>query len=274
MAKKSLGKTVRKTRRRKKRSTKNNLLYRRIFSVALLAFLTITFLVATHTMREAKRRLIHTFEHPAFSRKYVVRGIDVSHHNAFIDWKRLNDENISFAYLKSTEGVSHKDRDYARNHKLAREAGLSTGSYHFYSFGVDGREQARHFIRNSCVLPRDMIPAIDVEHSPANKPASGKEELLRVVEELKALSDALFAHYGKPPVLYTNKECYKKYIEGRFPENPLWICDLRNEPSVASDTWAIWQFSHTGIIPGVANEVDLNYYRHSFADFQNLLMPQ
>ena len=36
--------------------------------------------------------------------KYPVRGIDVSSYQGEIDWQTLSCENISFAFIKATEG--------------------------------------------------------------------------------------------------------------------------------------------------------------------------
>ena len=221
----------------------------------------------------SKKEIFHSFDNPYFSKKYVVRGIDVSHHNAYIHWNQLRRENITFVYLKSTEGAKHKDRDYKKNYRVAKDAGLKVGTYHFYTFGLDGKKQARHFIKNSDVTSNDMVPAIDVEHSPVNKACNDKESHRKMVDELKKLESALFTQYGKRPVIYTNKECYRMYIKGNFPENPLWICDLHNEPDGEYKNWVIWQFSHKGRINGASNDIDLNYYRYSFDDFKKLLIP-
>jgi lysozyme len=52
--------------------------------------------------------------------KYPVRGIDVSHHQDTIDWKMLTEnENISFVYIKATEGTSWEDPLYEYNIKEA-----------------------------------------------------------------------------------------------------------------------------------------------------------
>lgn len=272
MAKKQYPKTSRRTVRKRRRRKKNPI--RKFFFPIGGLILVLGIAFATYTIvRMAKRDIFHTFDHPAFTHKYFVRGVDVSHHNSFIHWERLREENVTFAYLKSTEGMSHIDRDYQRNYKLAKEAGLKVGTYHFYTFGLDGEEQAKHFMRNSSVLPNDMIPAIDVEHSSVNKACKDRKEREQVIHELKRLEQALFLHYGKRAVIYTNKDCYRAYIDRHFPENPVWICDLHTEPGAASDKWVIWQFSHTGNLPGVVGEIDLNYYRYSFADFRNLLMP-
>ena len=118
-----------------------------------------------------------------------------------------------------------------------------------------------------------MIPAIDVEHSAINRTCSDKESYTRMIKELRNLESALFKQYGKRPVIYTNKECYKMYIEDNFTDNPLWICDLHNEPGNVYKNWVIWQCSHNGKIAGVVDDLDLNYYRNSFDDFKKLLVP-
>lgn len=235
-------------------------------------FVIIVSFALFHFVWEQRQKVFNSFNEAPYMFKYSVRGVDVSHHNSFINWEQLREEKITFAYLKSTEGINHKDRDYKKNYKLAREAGLKVGTYHFYSFGVDGKKQAQHFIRNSKVISGDMIPAIDVEHSRYNRSCRTKAELQKMLKELRALESQLFEHYGKRPVIYTNKDCYRQYIENNFPDNPIWICDLHNEPNIESG-WDIWQFSHTGNIPGVIDEIDLNYYRYSFADFHKMLIP-
>lgn len=255
----------------KRRGKKNAVHTKRLIVALFVAVAAFVFLYLTYI--RLQRVVFHSFDDSPYSDAYFVRGVDVSHHNSFINWNRLREEDVTFAYLKATEGTTHIDRDYLRNYKLAREAGLKVGTYHFYTFAMDGEAQAQHFIRHAQVYTGDMLPAIDVEHSAINKPAAGKEARKRVVDELKVLENKLFEYYGKHPVIYTNKNCYRIYIDGNFPHNPLWICDLHSPPDEASDKWVIWQFSHTGNIPGVDGDVDLNFYRHSFVDFRNLLMP-
>lgn len=243
--------------------------------LSLLAFAVLLFFAIGIFLfiRYSQKEIFHSFDNHQFSKKYVVRGVDVSHHNSFINWNQLRKENITFVYLKSVEGVKHKDRDYKKNYKLAKDAGLKVGTYHFFTFGMDGKKQAQHFIRNSTVKSGDLIPAIDVEHSTINRPRNDKESYDKMIKELRSLETALFKRYEKHPVIYTNKECYRMYIKDNFPDNPLWICDLHNEPGDEYKNWVIWQFSHTGKINGTVNDIDLNYYRNSFADFKTLLLP-
>lgn len=215
-----------------------------------------------------------SFNETGFEKKYPVRGVDVSHHNEYINWLMLVEDGISFAFMKSTEGIDHTDREYEYNYHLAKEVGLKVGAYHFYTFGIDGREQAMHFINNSIVEYGDIIPAIDVEHSKVNHPVKTKGEYDKMIEELKIMEEVISEFFGARPIIYTNKDCFKLYIEDNFPNNPLWICDLHDEPSEVYGQWDMWQFSHTGNLRGAVGNIDLNFYRGSFEEFKLLLLPQ
>lgn len=207
------------------------------------------------------------------SDKYFVKGIDVSHHNPILNWDNVMEQGISFAYMKATEGNSHIDRNYRFNYELARKSNIKVGSYHFYTFALSGREQARHFLRIAQFNTGDLFPAIDVEHSPANPYSKDAKYVEMVIQELKVLENELYQHFGIHPVIYTNRDCYKLYIKGNFPENLIWMCDLHREPSKDMENWRIWQFSHKGEIPGIDGNVDLNYYRYTFEEFKELLLP-
>lgn len=249
----------------KKRINKEDQITRRVaISALLIAIVGITaFLFYKNYFREPQK-----FE----SSKYVVKGIDISHHQPIINWEMVSEQDIYFGYIKATESVDHLDRNYIYNYEQAREAQVKIGSYHFFRFGVSGRDQAQHFIRTAKCQSGDMIPAIDVEHSTINTYSDDTSYIAMIKHELMELESALYEHYGVRPLIYTNKDCYKLYIKDSFPDNPLWICDLHKEPS-DDINWKIWQFSHSGKLPGVNEKIDLNYYRYSFDEFKELLLP-
>lgn len=204
---------------------------------------------------------------------YVVRGIDLSHHNEIVEPQKLLNESVSFVYLKATEGTDHLDRNFTINYQQLRSVGIRVGAYHFYSFGVSGKLQASHFIQTAKLQSPDLIPAIDVEHSPTNPYSTDTAYVNKVIYELKVLEEELHQYYGKKPLIYTNKECYRLYIEKNFPDNLLWVVDLHNEPPLEIKNWRIWQFSHQGRVKGVNGKVDLNYYRYTLKEFDEMLLP-
>lgn len=247
----------------KKRKSDNKLK-----SITLVATLIVLFLTLGYFFY--KKSTANTFNE---SQKYQVKGVDVSHHNPILDWAEVKRQNIHFTYIKATEGITHNDRNYPYNYKLAKENNIKTGSYHFYNFGISGREQAKHFIRVAECQSGDLIPAIDVEHSPANPYSKDPIFVKSVVKELKVMENEMYEHYGVHPIIYTNTDCYKLYINNSFPNNPIWISSLNKEPSDDIKNWIIWQFTHTGELDGIVGDLDLNYFRHPFDELQKLQLP-
>ncbi len=251
------------SRKPKKRKSDNKLK-----SITLVATLIVLFLTLGYFFY--KKSTANTFNE---SQKYQVKGVDVSHHNPILDWAEVKRQNIHFTYIKATEGITHDDRNYPYNYKLAKENNIKTGSYHFYNFGISGREQAKHFIRVAECQSGDLIPAIDVEHSPANPYSKDPIFVKSVVKELKVMENEMYEHYGVHPIIYTNTDCYKLYINNSFPNNPIWISSLNKEPSDDIKNWIIWQFTHTGELDGIVGDLDLNYFRHPFDELQKLQLP-
>ncbi|WP_292542118.1 GH25 family lysozyme, partial [Mesorhizobium sp.] len=62
--------------------------------------------------------------------RFPVRGIDVSHHQGRIDWRRVAADDVAIAVIKATEGGDHVDDAFAANLREARAAGLAVGAYH------------------------------------------------------------------------------------------------------------------------------------------------
>jgi hypothetical protein len=74
-------------------------------------------------------------------------GIDVSAYQGRIDWRRVAGQQVSFAYIKASEGGDFVDRRFAANWSGAGRAGVPHGAYHFFSLCTPGLAQARNFLR-------------------------------------------------------------------------------------------------------------------------------
>ena len=90
-------------------------------------------------------------------------GIDVSHHQGEIDWRTVAANDISFAYIKATEGGDFTDDRFRANWRGAAAAGLPRGAYHFFTLCTPGEAQARHFLRTVPNDPKALPPAVDLE---------------------------------------------------------------------------------------------------------------
>lgn len=197
---------------------------------------------------------------------YPVQGVDVSHYQGEIDWTQLSQQDVSFAYIKATEGSSFTDERFAENWTAAQQAGIFTGAYHFFSFDSAGDTQADNFIS---VVPRvenTLPPVIDLEFY--GDKADNPPPVSEVSEKLDALIGRLTAYYGVAPVIYTTEACRKRYLKGAYGNCPLWIRSVFAEPE--AENWCFWQYNSRGRLEGYDGEeqlIDLNVYHGSRAEF-------
>ncbi|NLG24483.1 MAG: hypothetical protein GX558_03950 [Clostridiales bacterium] len=204
--------------------------------------------------------------------RYPVRGVDVSSHQGEIDWPTLAGQDLSFAYIKATEGSTFVDPRYSANAAGGRDAGLRVGAYHFFSYDSPGASQAASFVATIDARPGDLPPAVDVEFYGAYEKSPAPAE--QAVAQLTALVDALIAQYGVPPVLYATGRAYRLYIEGRFDACPIWIRDVFFAPRLPDGrTWTFWQYADRGRLAGYAGRerfIDLNVFAGSAQEFAAL----
>lgn len=200
--------------------------------------------------------------------KYEIHGIDVSHHNAKIDWDKLkasiSDEvRIDFAYIKATEGATHVDRQFERNWSEATRVGIKKGAYHFYNPRVLSERQAQNFIKKVKMEAGDLPPVLDLEIN-AGRPdeiiINGVRNWLTLIEQ----------HYGVKPIIYTNEHYYKRYIAGNFDDYPLWLAGYSRThlDDLAENARVLfWQHSEKGWAPGIKGFVDFNVFLHPKEDW-------
>ena len=203
---------------------------------------------------------------------YPVRGADVSHYQGAIDWTKLKGAGLSFVYIKATEGDDSVDDEFARNWKGASDAGLAKGAYHFYDFCKAGSAQAANFIRTVPAEAGDLPPTVDIEQSRdcAKMPTKAAFQ-----KSLKAFLAKVETAYGRQPVLYVNDSIYKQFLSGADDGLKLWISDPHHQAPVMPDQkpWALWQFSFTGHLAGIAGEVDLDVFNGTPQMLASLTQP-
>jgi GH25 family lysozyme M1 (1,4-beta-N-acetylmuramidase) len=98
------------------------------------------------------------------------------------------------------------------------------------------------------------------------------------VRSLTILSNELEKHYQKKPILYTELSIYHTLIKDKFPNNPIWIREVRTVQS-PNCPWLFWQFS-VAKIDGIVkinknrqyvNLVDINKFNGNKKDFNHFV---
>jgi GH25 family lysozyme M1 (1,4-beta-N-acetylmuramidase) len=203
-------------------------------------------------------------------------GIDVSHWQGRIDWRKVATDGVDFAIIKATDGAANVDPWYVRNRDRARRVGILVTAYHFARPGITGRGtrderirrnariQARFFVRTADLGGSDLIPALDLERSgglPTRELRIWTMAFLRTTE----------AAIGARPMVYSTASFWRTFLGdtakvARAGFDIFWVAhwDTRR-PDVPGREWlgrgwTFWQWTACGRVTGVDDCVDRNVY--------------
>ena len=204
--------------------------------------------------------------------KYL-RGVDISRYQGEVDYNLLQEQEITFAFIKATEGRAHLDPFFYDNLKAGLDSDIRVGAYHFYRFDVSGEEQGKFFISHVPKDKRLLPPVIDIEHY--GEYVYDPQDKDIVVQEMTKLIDVLTDYYDQNPIIYCNYYIYKDYIQGNFEDCDIWYRSIGDKVPVLPDDreWVFWQYSETGKLDGYggvgySEDIDLNYYDGSIRDLK------
>lgn len=233
--------------------------FKRLF-LTLIVLITVAALVFLSVFLLAKQKKVFINNWFVNESRNTI-GVDVSSYQADIDMNRLKEQNIQFVYIKATEGSSGQDSRFAENWENAKNAGLLSGAYHFFSFDSDGKTQAENFIKMvGPDLRGRLLPVVDVEYYGDKEQNPPEKE--DVVRELKEYLEMIEQEYGVKPVIYTGADPYEKYLRGEFDDYKKWMSSLYTPLSWNyKGDWYLWQYLNRGELEGYSGGeqyIDLN----------------
>ncbi len=204
------------------------------------------------------------------AKHYPIKGVDVSAFQGEIEWKKLQEQGLKFAFIKATEGSTFVDKYFKNNWKSAENTTLRVGAYHFFSYDSEGITQAQNFIKTVQIDKKSLPPVIDVEFygdKGKNPPNRNKVE-----KELQTMVKMLEEHYKKRIILYTTQKAYDLYIKDSFEQCDVWIRDVFRKPSLSDKrAWTFWQYTDREKLNGYSgNEkfIDVNVFKGSKREFE------
>jgi lysozyme len=207
----------------------------------------------------------------AIPENFSIHGIDVSHHQDNINWDlvsamQVKNVKIGFAFIKATEGLAKVDNRFNRNWFRAREAGMCRGAYHFFLATKSGRLQAQNFIDVVELEKGDLPPVLDVEQTYGVSPDKLRKEVQNFLQSTEE-------YYGVKPIIYTNVDFYRQYLNGAFDDYPLWVAHyLQQDKPRINRSWLFWQHNEAGRVNGITSKVDFDVFNGDSTAFRNLLL--
>lgn len=228
---------------------------------------------------EPRKRQWKSYNIP-ISPGYSVHGLDVSHYQCDIDWeevKKMNENGIriQFAFIRATRGTGTMDFKFKDNWKGAKAAGILRGAYHFFFFNQDAAQQAQHFLRSVKVESGDLPPVLDIEFDEVtDDKLLPKEAILRSIDTWLRIVER---ETGVKPIIYTNLDYYKRYLNGLFPDYKIWIANYNNPKGVRlpdGKMWTFWQMSSKVRCNGISEPADFNVFNGNRTDLDALVKKQ
>lgn len=266
-AKSKGGKKKPAQKRRKKRKPIKIKVTAYVMSAVFIVLLAVAALIAKPYIKE--RKIVD--KGATVPSGYYCYGIDISRYQTDIEWdkiKVLTDaqgrttnsvnqakdiRNISYVFIKATEGNSFKDKHFKRHWRNAGKSGIRRGAYHFFRSSKDAEVQARHFIGTVGELSaNDLPPVLDIET--IHKGCTYKTLNDKALVWLKTVEK----HYGRKPIVYSSASFINDILCKEIKENyPIWVAHY-GVASPRYEKWHIWQFADNAIVYGIDGEVDLN----------------
>lgn len=188
-----------------------------------------------------------------------AQGIDCSSWQGVVGWSPVAVSGRSFAMIKACEGTNPSYPTLDAQYQGAVAAGLTVGLYAYALPNLSPEDSADALAAQALrlgAISGHLPLAVDVEEGDGNT---------NVAAWCYAFITQLRERTGCQQVMvYSNTSFFEDYIGEDWMDDDvlLWLADYSSppgRPSYWSPRVAIHQYSQTGIVPGVAGDVDLNY---------------
>lgn len=199
-------------------------------------------------------------------RNYAVEyGIDVSHHQGEIDWKKVKNSGIDFAIIRvaarsiSSGGGRIKDRYVKQNLQGATENEIPFGVY-VYSQALtvkEAQEEADWVLEEIEGYAPTLPIVFDYEYAHGGRFKSSLSKTKKTNNCLAFCKKTEAAGYT--PMLYANKSFLENSIrtEAISQDYPIWLAHYSNSTSYQGD-YQYWQYTSSGYVDGIQGKVDMN----------------
>lgn len=192
------------------------------------------------------------------------KGIDVSSHQGDIDWQKVAEDGVKFAFIRGVyrgygSGKLVEDERFEENVQGALDAGIKVGVY-CYSQAINEEElleEANLILQKIAPYDIDCPVVYDVEMVSG---ANGRMNALTAEERtnLTILFCETIKNAGYKPMIYHNMEMAALRLNFEALEDyDKWFAYF-NANFYFPYEYDVWQYSEKGKVNGIQGKVDMN----------------
>ena len=204
--------------------------------------------------------------------KISHKGIDVSRYQGKIDWKKVAEDDVEYAFIRLgirgyTEGALQEDERFEDNIKGARKNDIDVGVYFFtQAISVEEAEEEAEFVLDLIEPYKVDYPVvIDVEavsnNNARTRDLTKEERTQYCIAFCETIKNA-----GYTPMIYGNLKTFMLLLDiEQLEDYDKWFA-YYDEMYYFPYEFDIWQYTDSGKVSGINTEVDLNISFEDFAD--------
>ncbi len=209
------------------------------------------------------------------------KGIDVSTYQDTINWKKVKENGVEFAMIRtgirgygvSSDGINGKivqDSKFVENINGAINNNIEVGVY-FFSQAINEQEAIEEANFTLSLIKKYKITypiAIDTEES-SHPNKLGRADNLTVEQRTKVVKAfcETIEKAGYEPMIYANKWWLKEKLDmSKLSSYSIWLAhytgatqdDPLAKPSDYEGKYIMWQYTDKGTVDGIIGNVDMN----------------
>ena len=199
----------------------------------------------------------------------VIKGIDVSKWNGDIDWEQVKKTGrAQFAMIRASYGYEDTDYKLEENVRGCEAYNIPYGFYHYtYAKNVsEARKEAAYFLNVISPYSPSYPIVLDIEED-FYKQMDRQEVTDIITTFMEACEEAGY---------YTMVYSFAKFFEAevymdQLMDYDIWVAcwgDSSKLDENYSYHYGMWQYSETGTMAGIPEDVDLNY---AYKDYSVLI---
>lgn len=196
----------------------------------------------------------------------MLSGIDVSHWQGNINFKKVKATGIDFVIIKAggSDDGFYKDSQFENNYSGAKAAGLHVGAYYFvgrkFTSAEDGVADANRFYEIIKGKQFDMPVYVDVEATSPNDKAGATEATVAFCKHMEDLG-----YYAG--VYASAISGFRDRLDAdQLKMFTLWVAQYSDRAPTYPSAYGIWQYYNSGLIDGINGNVDLDFCYGEYPD--------